>query len=535
MPDAIPVNRPERAEAAPNSDASALELLAFERMLADLSARFANIPAEQVEVEIRLVQTILLKFLGFDRCTFAEFQDDGSLVVLSSTAVEGIEATPPGPLPAQLTWFVARLRAGEMLAVQSSVEDLPPEAVGEAEYFRRTGMHSHLSIPFRIGGRIIGAVAFAAFRATRPWPDDLIARLTLVGEVFAHAVARKREHEKLLSAMTEIRVLKDRLEHENAYLKDAARIRPHQGIVGKSPRFLSVLDEIAQVAQTDSTVLLLGETGTGKEVLAQAIHDASARRNRPMVKVNCAALPAALIESELFGREKGAFTGALARQAGRFEIADGSTIFLDEVGELPLELQPKLLRVLQEGEFERLGGSRTIKVDARVIAATNRPLAQAVSEGRFREDLFYRLDVFPVQVPPLRERREDIPLLSWTFVKEFSNSMGKAIDAIADDSMDALLAYPWPGNVRELRNVIERAMILARGSTLQIKLGHPTFRPPATNAAGSLEEAERDHIVRALERCGWRIRGSNAAAALLGMKPTTLESRIKKLGLVQRR
>jgi len=534
MPDVIPFSRSAKAENASRSDASIEELLAFERMLSDLSARFANIPAELVEVEIRVVQAILLKFLGFDRCTFAEFRDDGSLVVLSSTAVEGVDATPLGPLPAQLDWFVARLRAGELLAVQNPVNDLPPEAVGEAEYFRRTGMHSHLSIPFRVSGRIIGAVAFAAFRDTRPWPDDLIARLTLVGEVFAHAVARKREHEKLLKAMAEIKILKDRLERENAYLKDAAQIRPPQGIVGKSPRFLSVLDEIAQVARTDSTVLLLGETGTGKEVLAQAIHDASARKDRPMIKVNCAALPAALIESELFGREKGAFTGALARQAGRFEIADGSTIFLDEIGELPLELQPKLLRVLQEGEFERLGGSRTIKVDARVIAATNRPLAQAVKEGRFREDLFYRLDVFPVEVPPLRERREDIPLLSWTFVKEFSNSMGKAIDAIAEDSMAALLAYPWPGNVRELRNVIERAMILTRGSTLQIKLGNPALRPQAASTSGTLEEAERDHILRVLERCGWRIRGANAAAEQLGVKPTTLESRIKKLGLVER-
>jgi len=534
MPDAIPFTRPEKAEAAPKSGASAEELLAFERMLADLSARFANVPVEKVEPEIRVVQAILLKFLGFDRCTFAEFQDDGSLVVLSSTAVEGVEATPPGPLPKQLDWFVARLRTGETFKVQDPVDDLPPEAVGEAEYFRRTGMHSHLSIPFRIGGRIIGAMAFAAFRDTRSWPDDLIARLTLVGEVFAHAIARKREQEKLLRAMAEIKVLKDRLEHENAYLKDVAQTRSSQGIVGKSPRFLSVLDDIGQVAQTDSTVLLLGETGTGKEILAQAIHDASARRNRPMVKVNCAALPAALIESELFGREKGAYTGALARQAGRFEIADGSTIFLDEVGELPLELQPKLLRVLQEGEFERLGGSRTIKVDARVIAATNRPLAQAVSEGRFREDLFYRLEVFPVEVPPLRERREDIPLLSWTFVKEFSNSMGKAIDAIADESMAALLAYSWPGNVRELRNVIERAMILTRSPTLHIKLGHPTLRPQTANTTGTLEEAEREHILRALERCSWRIRGPNAAAELLGVKPTTLESRIKKLGLVQR-
>jgi formate hydrogenlyase transcriptional activator len=516
------------------NDPSVEELLAFERMLADLSARFTNVPAGQVEFEIQVAQTLLRQFLGFDRSTFAEFRDDGALVVLSSTAKEGIEVTPLGPVPAQLDWFLSKLRAGEIFAVQSPADDLPPEAIGEQEYFQRTGLHSHLSIPLRIGGNIIGAIAFAAFRETRAWPADLIARLKLVGEVFAQAIARKREQEKLLSAMAEIKVLKERLERENAYLRDAAQIRPPQGIVGKSPRFLSVLEEIEQVAKTDSTVLLLGETGCGKEVLAQAIHNASSRKDHPMIKVNCAALPASLIESELFGREKGAFTGALARQAGRFEIADGSTIFLDEVGELPLELQPKLLRVLQEGEFERLGGSRTIKVDARVIAATNRPLAQAVSEGRFREDLFYRLDVFPVEVPPLRERREDIPLLSWTFVKEFSNSMGKAIDAIADESMVALLSYHWPGNIRELRNVIERAMILARGPTLQIKLGHPPLRLQGANLMGTLAEVEREHILRALERCDWRIRGSNAAAEQLGIKPTTLESRIKKLRLVQK-
>jgi formate hydrogenlyase transcriptional activator len=532
--DAIPFNKSAKTDTAPNGDASTEELLAFERMLADLSARFANVPAEKVQFEIQIAQALLRRFLGFDRSTFAEFQDDGSLVVLSSTAGDGVDPTPLGPLPSQLSWFVAKLREGEVFAMHNTAHDLPPEAIGEAEYVSRTGLHSHLSIPLRIGGSIVGAIAFSAFSQTRDWPDDLIARLKLVGEVFAHAIARKREQEKLLGALAEIQVLKERLERENAYLKDAAQVRPLQGLVGKSPRFLSVLDEIGQVAQTDSTVLLLGETGTGKEVLAQAIHNASSRKDRPMIKVNCAALPASLIESELFGREKGAFTGALARQAGRFEIADGSTIFLDEVGELPLELQPKLLRVLQEGEFERLGGSKTIKVDARVIAATNRPLAQAVSEGKFRQDLFYRLDVFPVEVPPLRERREDIPLLTWTFVKEFSNSMGKAIDAIAEDSMAALLAYPWPGNIRELRNVIERAMILTRGSTLHIKLGHPTSRPQTASAAGTLEEAEREHILRALERCGWRIRGPNAAAELLGVKPTTLESRIKKLGLVQR-
>jgi formate hydrogenlyase transcriptional activator len=521
--------------AEPNG-ASANELLAFERMLADLSARFANVPAERVEFEIEAAQTMLREFLGFDRSTFGEFQEDGSLVVLSSTAVAGVEPTPQGPIPSQLSWFLAKLRAGETLLLQNPVCDLPPEAVSEAEYFRKTGLHSHLSIPLRIGGRIIGAFAFAAFRETRAWPDDLIARLKLVGEVFAHAIARKREQEKLLAAIAEIELLKCRLERENSYLRHAAQVRPLHGLTSRSPCFLSVIEEIRQVAQTSSTVLLLGETGSGKEVMAQAIHDASARKDRPMIKVNCAALPASLIESELFGREKGAFTGALARQPGRFEIADGSTIFLDEVGELPLELQPKLLRVLQDGEFERLGGTRTIRVDARVIAASNRPLAQAVKDGKFREDLFYRLDVFPIEVPPLRERREDIPLLSWTFVKEFSHAMGKPIDEIADESMFALQEYHWPGNVRELRNVIERAMILSHDPKLCIKLGHTTLRPIAVRAtAGSLDEAERAIILQAVEQCHWRIRGSNGAAALLDIKPTTLESRIKKLGLAPAR
>jgi formate hydrogenlyase transcriptional activator len=523
---------PNAASGSPSVE----ELLAFERMLADLSARMANVPADMVEAEIGTAQAALQHFLGFDRSTFAEFQDDGALVVVSSTATEGVEATPLGPLPARLEWFIAKLRAGETLVVQDPAEDLPPEAVGEAEYVQRTGLRSHLSIPLRIGGRVVGAIAFSAFRETRNWPDDLIARVRLVGEVFAHAIARKREHEKLLAAMAEIRLLKDRLERENSYLKQAAQVRPLQGLVSRSARFLSVVEEIKQVAQTSSTVLLLGETGSGKEVLAQAIHDASARRDRTMIKVNCAALPASLIESELFGREKGAFTGALARQPGRFEIADGSTIFLDEVGELPLELQPKLLRVLQAGEFERLGGSKTIKVDARVIAATNRPLEQAVKEGKFREDLFYRLDVFPIEVPPLRERREDIPFLSWTFVKEFGNSMGKPIEEIAEESMDALRDYHWPGNIRELRNVIERAMILSHGPKLYVKLGNAALRPVAVKAmAGSLDEAELTIIRQAVEQCNWRIRGANGAAALLKMKPTTLESRIKKLGLAARK
>ncbi|NJM13235.1 MAG: sigma-54-dependent Fis family transcriptional regulator, partial [Synechococcaceae cyanobacterium SM1_2_3] len=276
-----------------------------------------------------------------------------------------------------------------------------------------------------------------------------------------------------------------------------------------------------------------GGTGTGKELFATAIHDLSSRRNRPMVRVNCAAIPAALIESELFGREKGAYTGALARQIGRFELADGSTLLLDEISELPPESQAKLLRVLQEKEIERLGSPKPIKVDVRVIAATNRDLAKAVAEGRFREDLYYRLNVFPITVPTLRERREDISLLIWTFVEEFSKAMGKTVETIAKSSLQALHQYQWPGNVRELRNVIERAMILTSGPTLKIDLPGVIAAPSSLRLV-TLAEAEREHLQRVLQFTQGRIRGAGGAADILGLKPTTLESRMAKLGLRRR-
>ena len=532
MAEAIPFNRSVKTTVTSKNDVSPEERLAFERLLADISSRFANISGELVEIEIQSALKQIREMLGFDRSSFGEFRN-GSLVFLSSDAGEGIEPLALGPVP-HFAWYKSTLLAGEMIVLQSLPEDLPPQAVAEAEHVRSINLRSQLSIPLRIDGGIFGIIALGAFRETRAWPDDLIARLKLVGEVLAQALARKRSDEKLKAAMAEISGLKDRLELENAYLRQTVRLRLPLGLESNSPRFRALIEEIGQVARTDTTVLLLGETGSGKEVLAQAIHDASSRKDRPMVKVNCAALPATLIKSELFGREKGAFTGAIARQAGRFEIADGSTIFLDEIAELPIELQSKLLRVLQEGEFERLGDTKTIKVNARVIAATNRPLAQAVSEGRFRQDLYYRLEVFPIEVPPLRERTEDIPLLAWTFIKELSTSMGKPIEKIASNSMTAMLAYSWPGNIRELHNAIERAMILARGPVLHIKLAHKPLQPQAVKPAdGTLEEAERAHIVRALERCNWRIRGANGAAEQLDIKPTTLESRMKKLGIVQ--
>jgi transcriptional regulator with GAF, ATPase, and Fis domain len=347
-------------------------------------------------------------------------------------------------------------------------------------------------------------------------------------------ITERREHEtRLRNALEDVRRLQAQLQQENIYLQKEMKSSQGQGrIVGQSPAIRRVLTQVEQVAPTASSVLLLGETGTGKELFATAIHELSPRRDRAMVRVNCTAIPTALIESELFGREKGAYTGALARQIGRFEMADHSTILLDEISELPLESQAKLLRVLQEKEIQRLGSPKLIKVDVRVIAATNRDLVKAVAEGRFREDLYYRLNVFPITVPPLRERCEDIPLLVCAFMEEFSKAMGQSVETIAQSSLQALQQYPWPGNVRELRNVIERAMILASGSTLKIDV--PGAAAPVSRGLTTLAEAEREHIQQVLESTGGRIRGAGGAAEILGLKPTTLESRMTKLGLRRR-
>jgi formate hydrogenlyase transcriptional activator len=305
------------------------------------------------------------------------------------------------------------------------------------------------------------------------------------------------------------------------------------GIVGRSPALQHVLHRAEQVAPTDATVLILGETGTGKELLARALHRRSRRHARPLVTVNCAALPGMLIESELFGHEKGAFTGAVSRQLGRFELADGGTLLLDEIGELPLELQAKLLRVLQEGAFERLGASTTRKANVRVLAATNCDLAQAVSEGHFRADLYYRLNVFPIRMPPLRERREDIPLLVWSYIRQSQLRLEKRIERIPQRLMAALTAYPWPGNVRELHNVLEHALILSPGPTLMLDGIELAATTHLEVTGQTLAEVERAHICSVLEACAWRIKGVNQAAERLGLKPSTLRSRMKKLGIVR--
>jgi len=338
---------------------------------------------------------------------------------------------------------------------------------------------------------------------------------------------------QLERALAEVQRLRDQLSSENVQLRHEVKsLQGPRTIAAESETIRTILAQVESVARTDATVLLQGETGCGKEVIAQAIHDQSPRRDRPMVRVNCAAIPSALMESELFGRERGAYTGALSRQIGRFELAVGSTIFLDEIGDLPLEAQVKLLRVLQDKTLERLGSVRPIHVDVRVIAATNRDLPRAVLERTFRQDLYYRLNVFPITVPPLRERLEDIPVLAWTFIDEFSKSFNKPIESISRDSLAMLQRYSWPGNVRELRNVIERAVIVTRSPHLVI--GVPRSTPEANGHRKTMADVQSEHIRAVLKSVNWRIRGAGGAAELLGMKPTTLESRMGKLGIRRR-
>jgi len=347
---------------------------------------------------------------------------------------------------------------------------------------------------------------------------------------------RKEAEAELRKALAEVERLKNRIQAENLYLKEEIEIDHNIGeIVGESASLKKALHLIERVAATGATVLILGETGTGKELCARAVHNLSARKDGPFIKVDCGAIPAGLIESELFGHEKGAFTGAIKRRVGRFELAEEGTIFLDEIGDLPLDLQTRLLRVLQDGAFERVGGTRTIKTNVRVVAATNRDLGQQIRSGAFREDLYYRLGAFPILMPPLRERPEDIPPLAFHFIKEYGARLNKKIESVPQQFIETLQAYYFPGNVRELENIIERAVILSTGPTLQMDLSFISPCRTATAEPLTLEEIERSHITRALTACNWRIEGPQGAANILGLPPSTLRSRMRKLNISRQR
>ena len=519
----------------------------FERLLIDLSTRFAGVPGERVDGEIDRALEQLVEFLDTDRGSLAEVRpDDQGIVVthsfarpVSCTGGPGavrpaLEALPPSfPLARMIPWVLDQVRRGEVVRVDR-LDDLPPGAIEERRYADSVGIQSHLAVPLSVGGRWVCALATATARSPRRWTDETVQRMRIVGQILANAVHRRNIERDLRESLGEVRRLNERLDAENTYLREEIESEAgFEQIVGKSRALREVLDHVGRVAPTEAAVLLLGETGTGKELLARAIHARSKRRERALIKVHCAALPPSLVESELFGHEKGAFTGATSAKPGRFELADGGTLFLDEVGEIPPEVQVKLLRVLQDGEFERVGGTRTRRVDVRIVAATNRDLAGAIEAGRFREDLYYRLAAFPIRVPPLRERREDVPLLVWDTIQRRQAELGRRIERVPDAVMRALAGYAWPGNVRELGNVIERALILSAGPTLRLDVEFGAGPRQAADAPERFADMERAHLLRVLERHRWRINGAGNAAEALGLHPNTLRSRLKRLGVTR--
>jgi len=434
-----------------------------------------------------------------------------------------------GLLQEEMVFPVEGTPSGEVIVTRKpliiSGVNLESYEASVSRLFIAEGLHSGCIVPLVTANRTLGTLSLSSLRTGAFNQEDVDLLMRVANQV---AIAIENA-----LAYREIAELKNKLADEKLYLEEEIRTEyTFEEIVGESPALKRVLSQVETVAATDSSVLVLGETGTGKEVIARAIHDLSPRRERTFVKVNCAAIPTGLLESELFGHEKGAFTGAIAQKVGRFELAHRGTLFLDEVGDIPLELQPKLLRVLQEKEFERLGSTRTLHVDVRVVAATNRDLTQMVEDRQFRSDLYYRLNVFPIVVPPLRDRSEDIPLLVRYFAQKHARRMDRRIETIPTEEMEALTRYHWPGNVRELENLIERAVILSRGPALHVPLPEDRLSGDLSVASPvTLEAAERDHILRALRDTNWVIAGTNGAAARLGMKRTTLQSRMNKLGV----
>ena len=523
------------------------EIASLNRRLAIAADRARSLLAINNAVVLNLTQdalfhaitTALRPVVPFDRMTIFLFDDRKNVLrmVVAESAVPSDHFVPGFELA------LDESHAGVAFVNQrpffnsdlSKTRTYPGE-----EVLYREGFRSLVVVPLIVRGKSIGTLNLGSERPMQ-YGQPEAELLQEVANQVALAIENMREYE-------EIGRLKSRFERENVYLREEI-LGEHnfEEIVGNSPQLSSVLHTVERVAPTDTTVLILGETGTGKELVARAVHNRSSRRSHPLVKVNCGAISAGLIESELFGHVKGAFTGALERRIGRFELADRGTIFLDEVGELPLDMQVKLLRVLQEQEFEPVGSSRTVKVDVRVIAATNRVLAEEVAAGKFRADLFYRLNVLPVRVPPLRERRADIPQLVMFFIQRHAKRIGRTVEGVSRESLERLMGYPWPGNVRELENVVERALVLSRGGVLDIGPDQLPSVPGAAAAGsalststmpvattGTLEEVERSYIAATLLKTGWVVEGPNGAARLLNMHPNTLRSRMKKLGIERR-
>jgi formate hydrogenlyase transcriptional activator len=470
----------------------------------------------------RAIAVSVTSLVTFDRmAVFIPRAEQGDLLVYAIGAENHTSFQPGNTYPMEGTaagWVIANQRP----FVSSSLADMEPFPASR-QVLAGLGIQSSCLFPLVVGGRSLGALVLDSKQEGHYDSADLG-----VLREMADAVAIGLDN---CLAYEEISRLKERLERENTYLQEEIKDQQFGEIVGRSEAITKLARDIEMVAPTSASVLILGETGTGKELVARAVHNLGPSGNKPLVKLNCAAIPSGLIESELFGHEKGAFTGAHARKIGRFELANGGTIFLDEIADLPVEMQTKLLRVLQEEEFERVGGSETIRIKVRVLAATNADVDRALEAGTFRLDLYYRLHVFPIRIPPLRERTEDIPLLVMHFLKKSAERFGKEIETVRKETMDALVAYSWPGNVRELENVIERAVIISKGPWLEV--GEWMSKPSGATTPGSttLEDVTRAHIMSVLERTAWQVSGEAGAARLLGVKPTTLEAQMKRLGI----
>ena len=498
----------------------------FERLVAMLSSKYTALQLTDVPSAVAQTLGDVALTLNVDRAALIEWTDDEGLRAGYSHARPGHHH----PLdtdadPKQWGWLFDHLRMNGAV-VLTCTDDRPACPRG-----------SNLAVPVAIDNGCIAVLVLGSVSRFREWPTILQDRARLIAEITGSALHRIRQEAALKQSLAEIERLNRRLTAENDCLKEEIKtFHDFDEIVGDSQVMHDALERLRQVAPLNCSVLLFGETGTGKELFARALHDRSRRHSSALVRVNCAALPATLIETELFGHEKGAFTGAVGLRQGRFELAHGGTIFLDEIGDLHYDMQGKLLRVLQEGEFERVGSSRTRKVDVRVIAATHHNLEQAVAEGRFRADLYYRLGVFPIHVPPLRDRREDIPSLVWFFIHHHQRELGRYITKVPSHIISALQEHDWPGNVRELENVVERAMIRSTSDTLQLdgSFGNTVReRPPIVRE--TLDDVQRAHIEHTLRQCGWRINGVGNAAERLGLHPNTLRFRMKKLGILMPR
>ncbi len=503
----------------------------FERLAGTLSSQFARLPVEEIVPSIAGALEQVAGAVPVDASMLVEFAGDGVVSAVHRWP-QRTDANPGSGEHLLAISLLDRLARQEVLTI-SSMDDVPE---GVRQWTSTDEAWSALAVPGVVAGQVVCALILWTRGAPREWSGPMIERTRLVAEIIGAALQRYRNETALRASMATIERLNARLAADNIYLQEEIKTyHDFDEIVGESEPLRLALGRLGQVAPLNSSVLLLGETGTGKELFARAVHNRSRRQTRALVKVNCAALPATLIESELFGHEKGAFTGAVSLRQGRFELADGGTIFLDEIGDLTPELQAKLLRVLQEGEFERVGSSRTRRVDVRVIAATHHDLDAEVAAGRFRADLYYRLSVFPIHLPPLRERQADIPSLVWFFIHRHQRDLGRRITKVPQTVMYALQQHSWPGNVRELENVIERGMIRSNDETLRLD---DTFgrarRPHAEGIASSddsLDAIQRAHIENILVECGWRINGTNNAAERLGVHPNTLRFRMKKLGI----